>query len=100
MLVFTLEAAPAAGSSGFHILDSSTNNFLDILLIVIFFINFGSFAESSIEYLKLIGRSPKQDQISAGVENNCRTRFLRFFWSLFCKMSVLLEGSQLLIFFK
>ena len=34
-----LEAAPAAGSSRFHILDLSTNNFfLAYLLIVIFFL--------------------------------------------------------------
>ena len=41
ILVFISEAAPAAGSSWFHILDLSTNNFfLAILLIDIFFINF------------------------------------------------------------
>ena len=41
ILVFILEAAPAAGSSWFHILDLSTNNFfLAILLIDIFLINF------------------------------------------------------------
>ena len=57
ILVFILEAAPAAGYSRFHNLDLLTNNFfLSILLIVIFSINFNLSAESCIEYLKLIGR--------------------------------------------
>ena len=57
ILVFILEATPAAGYSRFHNLDLLTNNFfLSILLIVIFSINFNLSVESCIEYLKLIGR--------------------------------------------
>ena len=56
MLVFILEAAPAAGSSRFHILDLLTNNFFLAITDCYFFINYVLSAESAIDHLKLIAR--------------------------------------------
>ena len=80
ILVFILEAAPAAGSSRFHILDWSTTNFFSCYFAQShFFINFNLSVESFIKYLKLSGDVPKQNKTFEGAENNCKTQFLHFF---------------------